>query len=276
MWSTLGHENQKSFLDQALSKNQYAHAYLFCGPDAVGKKTLALEFANKILSSENAKTPALNPDLIILDQEKLKIENIRDLISELSLKPYFYKHKVAVIDNFENANLDAANSILKTLEEPNSSTIIILICKNKKALLPTIVSRTQVFNFSRLTSGEMKALSGKEEEKYLHLFNGRIGKMLLFQKDLQFRKSFLENAAALKKIKSAEKVERLSFLKEYADWENKDIANLLDTWIDSEQSDLFQNPSGYKNLQLFSDALSGLSRNFNKKMILQRIFLEMV
>ncbi len=273
MWQAFGHKNQKKLLDSAIANNQYAHAYLFCGPSAVGKKALALEFAGKILGAGSAGGN-VNPDLIILDQPP-KIEDIRNLISALSLKPYFYERKVAIIDNFENATSEAANGILKTLEEPNSSTVIILVARSIKAVLPTIASRAQVVNFGRLSQDEMAQAAHKEAEKYLALFNGRIGKLVGFQENEDSRKKSKADWDALEKVKSLSGASRLSFMKGFAEMEAEELARLLDNWTDVEHSGLKNRPRAYKNLRLFINAAEGLRRNFNKKLILERVLLEL-
>ncbi len=300
MWKVIGHKNQKELLDKAIAKKQYAHAYLFCGPQGIGKKTLALEFAVGILTgdglmakdglkaknilkaetvsaAQSCASPEFNPDLIILDQEKIKIEDIRNLISALSLRPYFYNRKIAVIDNFESATPEAANSILKTLEEPNSSTVIILIAQSRKSVLPTIASRTQIINFSRLSEDEMlQAAVDREAKKYLRFFNGKPGKMFSFQSGDAFRESFIQNLKVLQNLKLQKPAGRLSFIKEFSDFDSGEIARVLDNWMDVEQSAVAGQPHGSKNLRLFLEAISGLKKNFNKKMVLERVFLEMV
>jgi DNA polymerase III gamma/tau subunit len=236
MWKTSGHQNQKIFLDNALAHKKFAHAYLFAGPDMEKKKNLAIEFAQKILGVTGEEK--INPDLIIVDQEKLKIEDIRNLISELSLKPYQYGHKVAVIENFENVTAEGANSILKTLEEPNSSTIIILLAKNKQQLLPTILSRCQILYFNRTPqAGE----------------NGE-----------------------LQKIAQQPQAQRILAIKEYAEMETADLSALLQDWLNNEHYQFLQNPKKYINVQSLIESISGLKQNFNKKLILERLFLNLV
>lgn len=237
MWKTPGHQNQKLFLDNAVKNKKYSHAYLFAGPDVETKKNIAVEFAQKILGATGAEK--INPDLIIVDQEKLKIEDIRNLISELSLKPYQFERKVAIIENFENVTDEGANSILKTLEEPNASTIIILLVKNKEQLLATIISRCQSLYFNRAPqAGESRELS---------------------------------------KLAQQPQPQRILAIKEYAELETPDLAALLQRWLENEHYEFLQgNPQKYVNVQNLIESISGLKQNFNKKLILERLFLNLV
>jgi DNA polymerase-3 subunit delta' len=238
MWSAKGYENQKLFLENALKNKKYAHAYLFCGPDNQSKMLLATEFARKILGVENAERP--NPDLITISEEKLKIEDIRNLISDLSLKPFHYEYKVAIVDAFENVTEEAANSILKTLEEPNPSTILILLAKSKLSVLPTIASRCQAIYFNQL-----QRIS--EEDNFL---------------DQLCRQS------------SAEK---LLAVKTYAEKDTEELKKFFEAWIETEQRKMHDGATQkYSNIQTLIDSLQGLKQNLNKKLILEKLFLGLV
>src|ERR1700722_14658809 len=96
-WQTFGHENAKKILDLQLKSGKLAHAYLFAGPQGVGKKTLALELAGKILSSQNLP---IHPDFAILDQtESISVERMQQFMEGLSFKPFLGAKKVAIINN---------------------------------------------------------------------------------------------------------------------------------------------------------------------------------
>lgn len=237
MWSTSGYQNQKLFLENALKNKKYAHAYLFCGPDDKSKLDLAKEFAGKILNVQNFNP---NPDLITIGSEKLKIEDMRNLIAELSLKPFYYQHKVAIIESFENVNVEAANSILKTLEEPNPSTILILLAKNKLSVLPTISSRCQVIYFNQL----------------IEIADGA---------------GFIDNLAR------QSETEKLLSIKEFAEKDAEELAVLFEDWMNDEHKKMLSgNHKKYYNLQNLIEALQGLKQNLNKKLILEKLFLRLV
>ena len=134
-------------LFEQLKNKRLSHSYLFLGLDF---DLLKKQFQEFIESLGIKKT-----DLIILEEKKsIKIQQIKDLIHQLSLKPCASSYKVALINPAENLTLQASNALLKTLEEPPQHSIIILLAKNEKNLLPTIVSRCQKIRLSRVFSAE--------------------------------------------------------------------------------------------------------------------------
>src|SRR4051812_36843313 len=108
-WQIIGHKRQIEFLTKALEKGKLAHAYTFAGPDSVGKKTIARKLAQQLLQSQGG----FHADFHEIDgQSGIKIDQIRELVYKLSLKPYQAKYKVALIDAAENLNTEAANALL--------------------------------------------------------------------------------------------------------------------------------------------------------------------
>jgi|SRR5579872_908494 len=275
-WKVIGHKNQKFFLENVLKNRNFSHAYLFAGPQQIGKKTLAAEFANLIFESTasqhiNFDPEKVNPDLIIYGPEQNKIEDARNLIHGLSLKPFAFAYKIAIIDDFENFTDEAANSILKTLEEPNPTTIIILITSNKKRILPTVLSRCQALDFNRLPENELEA------GKFAAVYNGKLGKKIKFEQDKDFEQRLISQSEALKKIKDQNISGRLLAIKDYSDFENPELAEILGNWLDQEQYALtHDSPEKFRNPALLAEALSGLRQNFNKKLVLEKLFLNLV
>ncbi|MFQ5449209.1 MAG: DNA polymerase III subunit delta' [Nitrospinaceae bacterium] len=170
----LGQDQPKQILKKALQNNSVSHAYLFYGPESTGKKLTAIEFAKALnckgsgpadncgtCSSCRKISQRIHPDFFLLEPAKstpsarevvIRIDSIRELQRKLSYLPYEGETKVAIIDSAETMNLQAANTFLKTLEEPPSSTVLILIAANPYQLLPTIVSRCQGIRFHALPS----------------------------------------------------------------------------------------------------------------------------
>jgi DNA polymerase-3 subunit delta' len=145
---------------------------LFAGPDGVGKKTVALLLAGRV----NCRNPSGNdlcgecgscvkaisgnhPDIQLFrtDQEKISIDSMRRLSREAQFRPFEGELRFFVIDEAEKMSEEAANSILKTLEEPPDTTRIILISAYPQRLLPTILSRCQTFPFRALSQEEISA-----------------------------------------------------------------------------------------------------------------------
>ncbi len=288
MWQTFGHQNQKLFLDNVFKSAgsaepanlKLSHAYLFCGPSQIGKHTLALEFANKILGVQDSTK--INPDLILVDGKEAKIEQMRELMNSLAFKPYQYSKKIAIIDNFEYIGPEAANSILKTLEEPNDSSILILITQNRESVLPTIVSRCQVIYFSRLSKEEIakhsvgKSAGSKSVNIPESLINGKIGKVFAANLNPKLALEYSEQQQLFSEIQNTEKIKRLGKIKELAEKESDELAELFESWLDIEQYNFLNNaPQKYSNVQLLLESLQALKQNLNKKLILQKLFLNL-
>ncbi len=146
----IGNEQIANMLEKSYKLGKLSHAYLFDGPEHIGKKTLALAFC-KLILNDDRKNIEENPDLIILrpdeNKKQIMIEQIRDLQKKLSLFPYSAKYKAVIIEQADMMSKSAANSILKTLEEPCDTTILILLTSNSGNLLDTIKSRCQILKF---------------------------------------------------------------------------------------------------------------------------------
>jgi DNA polymerase III subunit delta' len=126
MWKdSFGHTNIKQILGGQIRAGLLYHAYLFTGPEGVGKKRVALEFAKKVLGTENLGN---HPDFELFELSgEITMEPVLGLISRLKLKPFIAQKKVAIINDAQNLNTQSSNALLKTLEEPAKDTAIILI-----------------------------------------------------------------------------------------------------------------------------------------------------
>ena len=185
----LGQSQAKHILGQALSRSRISHAYLFYGPESIGKKLLAVEFAKTLncLSPEKQEACGacdscrkienrVHPDFFYLEPTKItpaareayiRIEAIRDLQKKLGFLPYAGQTKVAVIDQVEKMNLQACNAFLKTLEEPPSATVLILLTSNIYRLLPTMISRCQGIRFHPLPPEAIREILQKQGDEEL-------------------------------------------------------------------------------------------------------------
>lgn len=158
----IGHDWAADLLHMHVAQDQVRHAYLLVGPEAVGKQTLAVQFI-RALNCSNPPSPGeycgdcracrlipdyQYPDLHVVetaeDERKLKVDVVRALQRQLALSPYEGRKRVALLLRFHEATAQAANALLKTLEEPPQDVIIILTANSVQELLPTIVSRCEV------------------------------------------------------------------------------------------------------------------------------------
>lgn len=164
-----GQLKAKKLLSRALANNRLSHAYLFSGPDGVGKAALAKFFAAQLLCevTEGEKPcgecPGCkkfisdnHPDFIRVtpDGAAIKIAQIRELKEALIYSPFEKGYRVVILEDVQTMRREAGNSLLKILEEPPADNIFILLGSSKETLLPTIVSRCQVIPFFPLSSAD--------------------------------------------------------------------------------------------------------------------------
>src|SRR5512140_1631431 len=198
-WGILGHEWAVEMLKEHIRRDSVRHAYLFCGPSGVGRRTLALRFA-QALNCPNQKEPGQPcgkcktcqqvermqyADLAVIQAEKeggtLKVEQVRAIRQSLSLKPYQGKYRLALFLRFEEANATSANALLKTLEDAPAHVVLILTAESPEQLLPTIVSRCEVMRLRPLPLEAVRTtLQDHGAEKELadvlaHVSGGRPG-----------------------------------------------------------------------------------------------------
>ena len=181
----VGQDHVASTLKNALVNNQLAHAFLFCGPRGVGKTTCARILA-KVLNCENLQNHSdpcnecsscksfndnASFNIIELDAaSNNSVEHIRNLIEQVRFQPQHGTHKVFIIDEVHMLSSQAFNAFLKTLEEPPPYAVFILATTEKHKILPTILSRCQIFDFKRIQNAEiitqLKSIAEKENVAY--------------------------------------------------------------------------------------------------------------
>ncbi|PIQ05861.1 MAG: hypothetical protein COW72_02475 [Candidatus Nealsonbacteria bacterium CG18_big_fil_WC_8_21_14_2_50_37_10] len=181
----IGQEHVVQTLTNAISSGMISHAYLFAGPRGTGKTTLARLLA-KAVNCENRKSGEYEPcnkcsscleimqgnemDLIEIDAASHRgIDEIRELRDGIKFVPTKSKYKVFILDEAHQLSKDAANALLKTLEEPPSHAIFVLATTEIHKMIPTVISRCQRFDFRRLTLPEiikrLEIIAGKEKVK---------------------------------------------------------------------------------------------------------------
>lgn len=219
-WNITGHEWAARLLQSHITSGEVRHAYLFTGPSGVGRRTLALQFA-QALNCLQPPAPGdfcgvcrtcrqiaamQHSDLSIVQAEKeggvLKVENIRDVQHVLSLLPYESRYRVALFLRFQEANPSAQNALLKTLEEAPRKVILLLTADSAESLLPTIVSRCEVLRLrpmplKRLQSElEQKEINPEDAHLLAHLSGGRLGYALRLKDDpnqMDQRRAYIED-----------------------------------------------------------------------------------
>lgn len=161
-----GHERSLAVLRWALEKGRLPHAYLFLGPEGVGKKTIALSLAKAIHCQHGSSdfcgqcsscvriASGNHPDVRVIQaatgKKEISIQQVRELEKELSFRSFSGGKKIAVVDPAPLMNVSAQNALLKTLEEPPQDSVLILLATSSGGLLPTLVSRCVRLSFTPL------------------------------------------------------------------------------------------------------------------------------
>jgi DNA polymerase-3 subunit delta' len=163
MWKDItGHSKIIDLMRSYCLSGKVPHAFLFAGALGLGKTRMAKEFFKALNCLENngdacdkcrsclKVTAGYHPDLTELNPltRWIKVDDVREVLADVGLKPFEARMKCIIIEPAEHLNIESANALLKTLEEPPSSTVIFLISHRPKLLLPTIVSRCQFIRFS--------------------------------------------------------------------------------------------------------------------------------
>jgi DNA polymerase III subunit delta' len=180
MWYTIGHTQTVDLFQRAFKQGTLSHAYLLAGPPQVGKMTLALDIARLLnCRAEPEKRPCgecpackritegKHSDVQILalnqngsddvkEKTEIGIDLIKDMLHSASLPPFEGFYRVYIIDEAANLSMEAANRLLKTLEEPEGKVLFILLTVNANLIPLTVVSRCQKLKLSRLNTAEIE------------------------------------------------------------------------------------------------------------------------
>lgn len=321
-WGLLGHTWAVTLLKQHIAHDSVRHAYLFSGPPGLGRRSLALRFA-QALNCEDAPAPGefcgacrscrqtdamQHPDLSIIQAESeggtLKVDQVREIQHALSLRPYFAPYRVALFLRFQEANPNAQNALLKTLEEAPSYAVLILTADNAEQLLPTIVSRCEILRLRPLPISEVEthlARHGTEPSRarlLASLSGGRPGTAMRMNSDPTALVTRAERLDDLFRLLRAPRRERFA----YAEKVSKDkeaLRTTLLTWssywrdvmlraakpgaaitnIDFEHTidDLagrLDLAAARKMVSLLEQSVEQLEKNVNARLLLENLMLD--
>lgn len=219
-------------LNAYLAGDSLPHAYLFIGGS--GAKQVGLDFAGKILGFVFPNVDAVQFDA---NGENSTVEGIREVLQVASLLPVQSPYKVVVMENMEQASTQMMNALLKTLEEPPKHAIFILF--STRALLPTVMSRCQVFSLSGTAS------------------------------EVELSEEVAEGLSLLKQHVNSGTAERMALVGELADLEDVILQQVIEQWLQSQRSELSKTPEKFSAVRSTMATLQALEGNFNKKIVLQ-------
>lgn len=176
MWKIIGHRHILAFFETVQNSGQPRHAYLLSGPSQVGKRTLLRAFAQALLCQaelprqggpcgqcsgclkvQHGTSPDVSSVLPAESKRSLGVDEIRQLLRDAALQPQESRYRIFLLPNCELMTIEAANALLKTLEEPPQHTILLLSTNNEAALPGTILSRCQVLPIGLVTGAEIRA-----------------------------------------------------------------------------------------------------------------------
>ena len=242
-WRIIGHGWAVRRLRSAIADGQLAQSHLFVGPPAIGKAALAHATARAVLGHDERTRRLVDqnkhPDLTLVqpDGDSIKVDQVRELLRALTLAPVESRRRVAIIDQAHLMTDGGKNAILKTLEEPNPSVVMILIAPSVDAVLPTISSRCQVLNLrpAPITDIEQalieRGLGSERAEFIARLSRGRAGWALRVIDDeslLEARQQRLDDLLALL---DSNHTARFAFAEKLARTDAEVIDATLEEWL---------------------------------------------
>lgn len=276
-WPVLGHEMAERVLRRAITGGMLSHAYLFTGPSSVGKRTLALAFAMTLNCQAEPPEGQLYPDMpcglcqscsrirrgehpdvletnletqaAALEEagkgkgvppKELRIDTIRDMQHTVGLSPYMGRYKIYILGDADRLNEEAANCLLKTLEEPPRQTILLLLAPSESAVLPTISSRCiqvplRPLSREAVAGALMERWSTEraDAEKLAALAGGRLGWAVQMHSDprrMERRGKVLEELALLSGSSIAERINAATRLAKQFTEARGELYNALEIW----------------------------------------------
>ncbi len=258
-WDIIGHAHAIDILRRTLAAQQVRHAYLFTGPPHIGKSLLAHRFAQTLLCT-GGPDPTIapqepcntclscrkvlhdnHPDIHVIskpaDKQFILIEQIRVLQSDSARRTLEGRRNIFIIENAHEMNVQAANCLLKTLEEPEPDVVLLLTVPDAGLLLPTILSRIQLITMQLLTSMQIKNaliqdwdVEPKEADLIAALAAGRMGWAIQAVEDEELLTQRKAQLDLLTKLPSASRVQRFDLVQRISGDSDK-VQSLLELWL---------------------------------------------
>lgn len=282
----LGQEQIKEHLQRALETDKISHAYILSGEEGMGRKSLANAFALSLLCERGKKDPCMqcpackqvlsgnHPDLIYVTHEKpasIGVGDIREQINNtICIRPYSSYYKIYIVDEAEKMTVPAQNALLKTIEEPPSYAVIILLTTNDAAFLPTILSRCVKLKLKPLPDDVVKnyltealGIPVSEAEVYASFARGNLGRAISISSSEKFKDFYLEMLKVLTRVKNMDISEFLDSIRKVKD-EEFDVYECLDFFRMWYRDVLLYKATGDNNRMIFKNQYPAVRDICNK------------
>jgi DNA polymerase-3 subunit delta' len=242
-WGIIGHDWAVKRLSSAIANGQLAQSHLFAGPPAIGKAALAHATARALLGHDE-RTRSLvdrrkHPDLTWVqpDGDSIKVDQVRELLHSLTLAPVESRRRVAIIDQAHLMTDNGKNAILKTLEEPNPTVVMILIAPSVDSVLATISSRCQVLNLRPAPVHDIEQAliergQGSDRAEFIAcLSRGRAGWALRAIEDDTLLETRQQRLDDLMTLLGSNRTARFAFAEKLAKMDGEVINATLEEWL---------------------------------------------
>lgn len=246
----LGNEMVKDHFKKAIANHKISHAYILTGEAGMGRKSIANAFAMTLLCEKGGSEPCMtchsckqvmsgnHPDLIYVKHEKpgsIGVDDVREQINDtIMIRPYSSYYKIYIVDEAEKMTVQAQNALLKTIEEPPSYAVIILITTNQEAFLPTILSRCVQMKLKPLKDFTIKSyltqnlhILEKDADICAAFARGNLGKAIHLASSDEFKELFQKVMVLVKNVKTMDISMLLDCIREMKE-QNFDIGEVLD------------------------------------------------
>ena len=276
----LGHDSIKQHFQKAIGLHKVSHAYILAGEAGMGRKSLAHAFALTLLCEKGGSQPCMNchackqvlsgnhPDLIHVTHEKpgsIGVDDIREQINDtIMIRPYSSYYKVYIVDDAEKMTIQAQNALLKTIEEPPSYAVIILLTINEDLFLPTILSRCVQLKLKPLKDSVIQAylketmgIPEREAQLYAAFARGNLGKAIKLSDSEEFKDMYKRLLSMLRNIMNMDISQLLDYSKKLK--EEMDIYECLDFMQVWYRDALMFKVTNDANLLIFKDEYSTIS-----------------
>lgn len=252
----LGNDMVKDHFKKAIEGHKVSHAYILTGEAGMGRKSIANAFAMTLLCEKGGSEPCMvchsckqvlggnHPDLIYVTHEKpasIGVDDIREQINDtIMIRPYSSYYKIYIVDEAEKMTVQAQNALLKTIEEPPSYAVILLITTNQEAFLPTILSRCIQLKLKPLKDFTVKSyltehlhVPDKEAEICAAFARGNLGKAIHLSSSDEFKDLYQKVMSVIKSVGDMDITMLLDCIREIKDqkFEMNDMLDLMQLWF---------------------------------------------